>query len=102
MLEYERDDTPVPVPVRAEVRPVRGWLWTSVRDDRPAGSEAPAAVWFAYSPRSRYRADTFLNRCNPRLNGENLFHQNALHFGILVRAAIGDDNGAVVHVRCMA
>jgi len=50
MLEYERDDTPVPVPVRAEVRPVRGWLWTSVRDDRPAGSEAPAAVWFAYSP----------------------------------------------------
>jgi len=27
-----------------------GRLWTYVRDDRPAGSEEPAAVWFAYSP----------------------------------------------------
>lgn len=52
--------------------------------------------------RSRYRAETFLYRCDPRLSGKNLFHQKALHFRILVRAAIGDDNGAVVHVRCMA
>jgi len=52
--------------------------------------------------RSRNRADTFLNRCNPRLIGKNLFHQNALHFRILVRAAIGDNNNAVVDVRCMA
>src|ERR1039458_6157843 len=29
-----------------------GRLWTYVRDDRPAGSEAAPAVWFAYSPRS--------------------------------------------------
>jgi len=27
-----------------------GRLWTYVRDDRPAGDSAPAAVWFAYSP----------------------------------------------------
>jgi hypothetical protein len=46
--------------------------------------------------RSRYRADTFLNRCNLRVKGENLFHQNALHFRILVRAAIVDDDDAVV------
>jgi hypothetical protein len=25
-------------------------LWTYVRDDRPAGSQAPPAVWFGYSP----------------------------------------------------
>src|SRR5271166_5549564 len=44
------DDTPVPVlcPGRGTTR--QGRLWTYVRDDRPAGSEAPPAVWFAYSP----------------------------------------------------
>ncbi len=30
-----------------------GRLWTYVRDDRPAGSSTPAAVWFAYSPDRR-------------------------------------------------
>jgi transposase len=44
------DDTPVPVlcPGRGTTR--QGRLWTYVRDDRPAGLEIPAAVWFAYSP----------------------------------------------------
>jgi transposase len=44
------DDTPVPVlcPGRGTTR--QGRLWTYVRDDRPSGSETPAAVWFAYSP----------------------------------------------------
>jgi len=28
----------------------QGRLWTYVRDDRPAGSAEPAAVWFRYSP----------------------------------------------------
>jgi transposase len=43
------DDTPVPVlcPGRGTTR--QGRLWTYVRDDRAAGSPAPAAVWFAYS-----------------------------------------------------
>ena len=44
------DDTPVPVlePGRGSTK--TGRLWTYVRDDRPAGSEALAAVWFQYSP----------------------------------------------------
>jgi transposase len=44
------DDTPVPVlcPGRGTTR--QGRLWTYVRDDRPAGSEEPPAVWFQYSP----------------------------------------------------
>ena len=44
------DDTPVPVlePGRGSTK--TGRLWTYVRDDRPAGSDAPAAVWFQYSP----------------------------------------------------
>jgi transposase len=44
------DDTPVPVlcPGRGATR--QGRLWTYVRDDRPAGSTDPPAVWFAYSP----------------------------------------------------
>lgn len=44
------DDTPVPVlcPGRGTTR--QGRFWTYVRDDRPAGSTDPPAVWFAYSP----------------------------------------------------
>jgi len=44
------DDVPVPVlePGRGKTR--TGRLWTYVRDDRPAGSQAAPAVWFAYSP----------------------------------------------------
>jgi len=44
------DDTPVPVlaPGRGKTKTAR--LWTYVRDDRPAGSDAPPAVWFGYSP----------------------------------------------------
>jgi transposase len=43
------DDTPVPVldPGRGKTR--TGRLWTYVRDDRPAGSADPPAVWFCYS-----------------------------------------------------
>jgi transposase len=43
------DDTPVPVlcPGRGTTR--QGRLWTYVRDDRPASSTGPPAVWFAYS-----------------------------------------------------
>lgn len=44
------DDTPVPVlsPGRGSTK--TGRLWTYVRDDRPAGSGDPPAVWFRYSP----------------------------------------------------
>ena len=44
------DDTPVPVlhPGRGTTK--QGRLWAYVRDDRPAGSKTPPAVWFTYSP----------------------------------------------------
>ena len=44
------DDIPVPVLDPGRGRTKTGRLWTYVRDDRPAGSIDPPAVWFAYSP----------------------------------------------------
>lgn len=44
------DDTPVPVLCPGRGTTKQGRLWTYVRDDRAAGSDAPPAVWFAYSP----------------------------------------------------
>jgi transposase len=44
------DDVPVPVLEPGHGKTKTGRLWTYVRDDRPAGSQAAPAVWFAYSP----------------------------------------------------
>jgi transposase len=44
------DDTPVPVLAPGNGKTKTGRLWSYVRDDRPAGSKAAPAVWFAYSP----------------------------------------------------
>jgi transposase len=44
------DDTPIPVLCPGRGTTKQGRLWTYVRDDRPAGSEDPAAVLFRYSP----------------------------------------------------
>jgi len=44
------DDTPVPVLAPGNGKTKTGRLWTYVRDDRPAGDQAPPAVWFAYTP----------------------------------------------------
>src|SRR5215813_7514553 len=44
------DDVPVPVLAPGNGKTKTGRLWTYVRDDRPAGSEEAAAVWFTYSP----------------------------------------------------
>jgi transposase len=44
------DDIPVPVLAPGNGKTKTGRLWTYVRDDRPAGSPDPPAVWFAYSP----------------------------------------------------
>jgi transposase len=44
------DDTPVPVLSPGNGKTKTGRLWSYVRDDRPAGSDLPAAVWFRYSP----------------------------------------------------
>uniref|UniRef100_UPI001588C6A7 IS66 family transposase n=1 Tax=Burkholderia sp. BCC1640 TaxID=2676294 RepID=UPI001588C6A7 len=47
------DDTPLPVLAPGNGRTKTGRLWVYVRDDRPSASEAPAAVWFAYTPDRR-------------------------------------------------
>lgn len=44
------DDTPIPVLAPGTGKTKTGRLWTYVRDDRPAGSTDPPAVWFRYSP----------------------------------------------------
>ena len=43
------DDTPLPMLAPGKGRTKTARLWTYVRDDRPAGSNDPPAVWFAYS-----------------------------------------------------
>ena len=43
------DDTPVPVLAPGTGKTKTARLWTYVRDDRPAGSDVPPAVWFTYS-----------------------------------------------------
>lgn len=43
------DDTPIGVLAPGNGKTKTARLWTYVRDDRPAGYTAPAAVWFAYS-----------------------------------------------------
>lgn len=44
------DDTPIPVLSPGNGKTKTGRLWTYVRDDRPAASSVPPAVWFAYTP----------------------------------------------------
>ena len=44
------DDTPVPVLCPGRGTTKQGRLWTYVRDNRPAGSTEPPAVFFRYSP----------------------------------------------------
>jgi transposase len=44
------DDTPLPVLAPGLGKTKTARLWTYVRDDRPAGSADPPAVWFAYTP----------------------------------------------------
>jgi transposase len=44
------DDTPVPVLDPGRGKTKTGRLWTYVRDDRPASSREPPAVWYRYSP----------------------------------------------------
>src|ERR1700729_374997 len=43
------DDTPIPVLAPGTGKTKTARLWTYVRDDRPAGYQTAAAVWFAYS-----------------------------------------------------
>jgi transposase len=47
------DDTPIPVLDPGRGRTKIGRIWVYVRDDRPAASRAPPAVWYRYSPDRR-------------------------------------------------
>lgn len=49
-VKLHADDTPVPVLAPGNGKTKTGRLWTYVRDDRPAASTVPPAVWFAYTP----------------------------------------------------
>jgi len=44
------DDTPIPVLAPGSSTTKTARLWTYVRDDRPTGNTAQAAICFAYSP----------------------------------------------------
>jgi transposase len=44
------DDTPVKVLAPGHGKTRTGRLWVYVRDDRPAGSKAPPAAWYRYTP----------------------------------------------------
>src|SRR5450755_896134 len=44
------DDTPLPVLAPGRGKTKTGRLWTYVRDERPAASRDPPAVWYRYSP----------------------------------------------------
>jgi transposase len=44
------DDTPVPVLDPGRGKTKTGRIWAYVRDDRPAASTDPPAVWYRYSP----------------------------------------------------
>ena len=47
------DDTPVPVLSPGKGKTATGRLWAYVRDERPAGSTNPAALWMAFTPDRR-------------------------------------------------
>jgi transposase len=74
------DDTPVPVlsPGRGSTK--TGRLWTYVRDDRPAGSDTPAAVLFRYSPdRKGERPCAHLANFNGMLQADGYSGFNGLY-----------------------
>jgi len=83
------DDTPVPVlePGRGKTRTAR--LWTYVKDDRPAGSRAPPAVWYQYSPdRKSERPRAHLNGYSGILQADAYSGYDALYRdGTIVEAA---------------
>ena len=90
------DDTPVPVLAPGKGRTKTGRLWTYVRDDRPAGSQTPPAVWFGYSPdRKGEHPVAHLKDFSGTLQADGYAGFNALyHSGRIQEAACW------AHVRC--
>ncbi|MGF6609357.1 hypothetical protein OKW45_004279 [Paraburkholderia sp. WSM4175] len=83
------DDTPVSVlePGGGKTRTAR--LWTYVRDDQPAGSRAPPAVWYQYSPdRKGERPRTHLQGWSGILQADAFSGYDALYRdGTIIEAA---------------
>lgn len=74
------DDIPVPVLEPGAGKTKTGWLWTDVRDDRPAGDATPPAVWFAYSPdRRAQHPQVHLNAFQGALQAEGYAGFDALY-----------------------
>jgi transposase len=86
------DDVPVPVLEPGNGKTKTGRLWTYVRDDRPAGSEAASAVWFAYSPDRRGEHPArHLNNYRGILQADGYAGFNKLY-----------ETGAIVEAACWA
>jgi len=89
------DDTPVPVLEPGNGKTRTGRLWTYVRDDRPAGSSDPPAVWFAFSPtRAGEYPQTHLKDFRGTLQADAFAGYNALYNDGRVREA-----GCMAHAR---
>ena len=74
------DDTPVPVLSPGNGKTKTGRFWTYVRDERPAGSEIPPAVWFAYSPdRKGKHPQTHLQPYRGAIHADGYAGFNALY-----------------------
>eukprot|EP01034_Spumella_vulgaris_P038327 gene38327-47319_t len=86
------DDTPIPVLAPGNGKTKTARLWTYVRDDRPSGDTAPAAVWFAYSPdRKGVHPQTHLAGFSGVLQADAYAGFNALY-----------ENGTVEEAACWA
>ena len=83
------DDIPVPVLAPGNGKTKTGRLWTYVRDDRPAGSTEPPAVWFAYSAdRKSEHPDQHLGSFRGTLQADGFAGFNRLYEkGVIVEAA---------------
>ncbi|HVN46650.1 MAG TPA: IS66 family transposase [Steroidobacteraceae bacterium] len=86
------DDTPVPVLDPGRGKTKTGRLWTYVRDDRPAGSRDPPAVWYRYSPdRKSEHPQAHLRRFRGILQADAYSGFAALY-----------EEGAIVEAACWA
>ena len=86
------DDTPVPVLDPGRGRTKTGRLWTYVRDDRPAGSADPPAVWYRFSPdRKSEHPQAHLRGFTGVLQADAYAGYEALY-----------EDGSIVEAACMA
>ncbi len=89
------DDVPVPVLEPGSGKTKTGPLWTYVRDDGPAGSNAASAVWFGYSPdrRGEHPAEHLKNyhgilQADGFAGFNRLYETGRIHYGLERWAAL--------------